>query len=191
QNSGTSYLIDSGAEIFVLPPNFAEQTSSDHSLILTPANMSPVKIYGQKSVTLDRGLHGTFCWIFIISDVSKPITGADSFCHFSLLLNFSRTKLLDPLTNFHSKCTECPCPDYRLFLILTNPVRRDKPVNHSVTYFIITHGNSVKVRVRSLSSTRYKIAKDEFEHMPDLGIIHRSSSNWSSALHVVPKKSGD
>ncbi|VDL62504.1 unnamed protein product [Hymenolepis diminuta] len=170
--------------------------------------MSPVKIYGQKSVTLDRGLHGTFCWIFIISDVSKPITGADSFCHFSLLLNFSRTKLLDPLTNFHSKCTECPCPDYRsitciqasespfypilkLFLILTNPVRRDKPVNHSVTYFIITHGNSVKVRVRSLSSTRYKIAKDEFEHMPDLGIIHRSSSNWSSALHVVPKKSGD
>ncbi|VDL58959.1 unnamed protein product, partial [Hymenolepis diminuta] len=27
--------------------------------------------------------------------------------------------------------------------------------------------------------------------MPDLGIICRSSSNWSSALHLVPKKSGD
>ncbi|KAM3172783.1 hypothetical protein ACTXT7_013833 [Hymenolepis weldensis] len=35
------------------------------------------------------------------------------------------------------------------------------------------------------------IAKDEFKHMSDLGINHRSSNNWSSAFHIVPKKSGD
>ncbi|VDL59509.1 unnamed protein product [Hymenolepis diminuta] len=68
---------------------------------------------------------------------------------------------------------------------------RDKPVNHSVTHSITNHGNPVKARVRRLSPTRYKIARDEFEHMLDLGNIRRSSSNWSSTYHLVPKKSGD
>ncbi|VDL65213.1 unnamed protein product, partial [Hymenolepis diminuta] len=108
----------------------------------------------------------------------------------------------------HTNCTEFPYPTYspitciqsskspfypilKKFPDLTNPVCREKPVNHSVTHAIITKGNPVKARVRRLSPTRYKIAKDEFEHMLDLGIIRRSSSNWSSALHLVPKKSGD
>ncbi|VDL61707.1 unnamed protein product [Hymenolepis diminuta] len=82
-------------------------------------------------------------------------------------------------------------PILKRFPDLTNPVCRDKLVNHSVTHSITTHGNPVKVRARRLSSTRYKIAKDEFKHTLNLDIIHRSSSNWPSALHLVPKKSGD
>ncbi|VDL63295.1 unnamed protein product [Hymenolepis diminuta] len=102
--------------------------------------------------------------------------------------------------------THNPCPTYcpitciqssespfysilKKFSDLTNPFCRDKPVNHSVTHSITTNGNPVKARVRHLSPTRYKIAKDEFEHMLDLGIIRRSSNNWWSALHLVPKKS--
>ncbi|VDL64854.1 unnamed protein product [Hymenolepis diminuta] len=72
---------------------------------------------------------------------------------------------------------------------LVNPVC--KSVNHSVTHFITTHENSVKSRVPRLSPTQYKITMDEFEHMLNLGIIHHFSNNWSSALHMVPKKSGD
>lgn len=37
----------------------------------------------------------------------------------------------------------------------------------------------------------YKIAKNEFEHIVNLGIIRRSSSNWSFTLNMFPKKSGD
>ncbi|VDL58972.1 unnamed protein product [Hymenolepis diminuta] len=150
----------------------------------------------------------TFRWIFIIADVSKPIIGADFLCHLRLLLDLRGKKLLDPLTSLHSKCTEYPCPTYssiiciepsespfysilKKFPDLTNPLCRNKPVNHSVTHSITTNENPVKSRIRRLSLTRYKIAKDEFEHMIDLGIIHRSSSNWSSALHLVSKKSGD
>ncbi len=40
----------------------------------------------------------------------------------------------------------------------------------------------------SLTEAGNQQAKDEFEHMLDLGIIRRSSSNWPSALHMEPKK---
>ncbi|VDL60367.1 unnamed protein product [Hymenolepis diminuta] len=99
------------------------------------------------------------------------------------------------------KSTEYPCLSYcsitciqpsdshlptvlRKFPDLTDP---DKPVNHSVT----THGNLVKPRARHLFPTRHEITKDEFERILGLGISCRSSSNWSSALPSVHKKSGD
>ncbi|VUZ50495.1 unnamed protein product [Hymenolepis diminuta] len=188
RNSGTSYLIDSGAEISVLPSTPTNRSFSNHPLILAAANDSPIKTYGQKSVTLDLGLRRTFRWIFTIADVSKPIIGANFLCHFELLLDHRRKKLLDPLTSLHSKCSEYPCSTYspitciqssespfysilKKFQDLINPVCCDKPVNHSVIHFIITYGNPVKARVRRLSPTRYKSARDEFEHMLDLGII--------------------
>ncbi|VDL59796.1 unnamed protein product [Hymenolepis diminuta] len=139
------------------------ELSQDYPLILAAASGSPIKTYGQKSVTLDLGPRRTFRWIFIFADVSKPIIGADFLCRFELLLN----------------------------LHLTNPVCRGKPVNHSLTHSITIHGNPVKARVRRLSPTRYQIAKEEFEHMLDLGSIRRPSSNWSSALHLTLKKFGD
>uniref|UniRef100_A0A0R3SZK2 Peptidase A2 domain-containing protein n=1 Tax=Hymenolepis diminuta TaxID=6216 RepID=A0A0R3SZK2_HYMDI len=154
-------LIDFGAEISVLPPTPAHRNSLDQPLILAAANGSPIKTYGQKSVTLDLGLRRTFRWIFTIADVSKPIIGADLLCHFGLLLDLRRKKLLDPLKSLHTNCTEFPCPTYspitciqsskspfypifKKFPDLTNLVRRDKPVNHSVTHAIITKGNPVK-----------------------------------------------
>ena len=36
-----------------------------------------------------------------------------------------------------------------------------------------------------------KVARQEFDHMLQLGIIRPSSSAWSSPLHLVPKKTGD
>ncbi|VUZ49592.1 unnamed protein product [Hymenolepis diminuta] len=97
RNSGISYLIGSGVEIFVLSPTLAYRISLDHSLIPTAANGSPIKTYDQKSVT--------FLWIPIIDNVSKP----DFLCHFGLPLDLSRKKLPDPL---HYQCTECLRPNY-------------------------------------------------------------------------------
>ena len=46
----------------------------------------------------------------------------------------------------------------------------------------------MSARTRRLAPERLKIARKEFEHMLDLGIIRPSSSDWSSPLHMVPKK---
>ena len=49
----------------------------------------------------------------------------------------------------------------------------------------------MNARPRRLSSDKLHIAKAEFNHMHDLGIIRPSKSPWSSPLHMVPKKNGD
>ena len=40
-----------------------------------------------------------------------------------------------------------------------------------------------------LSPDKLAVAKQEFEHLLEQGIIRASSSQWSSPLHMVPKKS--
>ncbi len=63
----------------------------------------------------------------------------------------------------------------------------DTPILHDVQHHIETTGPPVSTRPRRLAPERFKIAKQEFEHMMQLGIIQPSKSAWSSALHMVPK----
>ena len=53
-----------------------------------------------------------------------------------------------------------------------------------------TTGPPVHARSRRLDPVKLVIAKAEFENMERLGIIRRSSSPWSSPLHIVAKKGG-
>lgn len=64
-------------------------------------------------------------------------------------------------------------------------------VKHKVTHHLITTGPPVHSRTRRFAPERLKIARAEFEHMMQLGIIRPSSSPWAAPLHMVPKKSGD
>ena len=69
----------------------------------------------------------------------------------------------------------------------SRPCYNESSVKHSVTYHIRTTGPSVFCRPRRLAPDCLKIAKSEFDHMLQLGIIRASDSSWSSPLHMVPK----
>ena len=64
----------------------------------------------------------------------------------------------------------------------------DTPVQHDVTHHIMTSGPPISARPRRLAPERLHIARQEFEHMLQLGIVRPSSSAWSSQLHMVTKK---
>ena len=74
------------------------------------------------------------------------------------------------------------------FLAVTQPCSIEQPIKHDVTHYIKTTGPPVCARTRRLAPERLQIARQEFEHMMQLGIVRPSSSNWSSPLHMVPKK---
>ena len=93
-------------------------------------------------------------------------------CHFP-----ASTPYTDLLQRFPD--LSCPCYD-------------PSTVQYSVTHHIHTTGPSVFCHPRRLAPDRLKIAKSEFGHMLQLGIIQNSDSSWSSPLHMVPKPtSGD
>jgi hypothetical protein len=71
---------------------------------------------------------------------------------------------------------------------LTQVCSPDTPVRHEVTHHIMTSGPPISARPRRLAPERLHIARQEFEHMLQLGIVRPSSSALSSPLHMVPKK---
>ena len=143
---------------------------------------------------------------FVIADVAMPILGADFLRHFGLIVDMGRHRLSDSSTNLEVKGRTVDQPALCLTLLplsqnsfqailkeyptvlQTSP---QQPVKHTVTHHIQTTGPPTHSATRRLSPAKLNIAKKEFEHMLQLGIIRPSSSAWSSPLHMVPKKSGD
>ncbi|WP_204107641.1 reverse transcriptase family protein [Streptococcus dysgalactiae] len=72
---------------------------------------------------------------------------------------------------------------------LTKPSFELRDTKHGICHPIITNGRSVFSRPRRVAPDKLWIAKAEFEHMLQLGIIRPSCSKWASPLHMVPKKS--
>ena len=92
---GLRFLVDTGAEVSILPPSHAECKCSP---TLQAVNSSFIATYSTRSLTLDLGLRRTFHWVFVIADVERPILGADFLRHFHLLVDMKRTHLIDSTT---------------------------------------------------------------------------------------------
>lgn len=145
--------------------------------------------------------------MFLVADVGRAILGADFFQHHSLLVDVKRKRLLDSTTKlsiqgiattetpvFASICTQVqgtfqsPLSE---FPSLTRPPDWTRLVAHDVAHHIPTTGPPVFCRPRRLAPEKLQIARAEFDHMLELGIVRPSSSSWASPLHMVFKKNGD
>ncbi|BHF61905.1 hypothetical protein SprV_0100488500 [Sparganum proliferum] len=202
------FLVDTGAQISVVPPTPVDRRCPSPGLHLQAANCSPISTFGSRSLTLNIGLRRSFSWIFVIADVPHAILGSDFLAEFDLLVDCRRSCLLDRttglsvrgLTPFNDSCnlsvldTGIACP-YRDLLLqhpnITKPQFRSGEIQHDVVHHIRTSGPQVFARPRRLAPSRLQAAKAEFEHMLQLGIIRPSESPWASPLHMVPKATSD
>ena len=94
------YLIDTGAEIRVMPPR-PEDSNCYHSpdnVQFQAANGSSIQTFGRRSVKVELGLAKPFTWNFTIADFTKPILGADFLRYYGLLVDLGRKRLMDAET---------------------------------------------------------------------------------------------
>ncbi len=71
-----------------------------------------------------------------------------------------------------------------------NAEGRLPPSTHGVEHHIVTSGRPVTAKFRRLDDSKLAAAKAEFAAMEKEGIVRRSSSCWSSPLHMVAKGDG-
>ena len=99
KSSGYRFLIDTGAEISVLPPSRSDRKHPQKGSDLLAVNGSAITTYGKRSLTLNLGLRRTFRWVFIIANVQSPIIGADFLRQYSLLVDVKHCCLVDSITH--------------------------------------------------------------------------------------------
>jgi len=204
RNSGRSFLVDTGAKVSVFPATGADTRSGRTGPPLQAANGTVIRSYGTRSIALS--IDGRkFNWDFIVANVTQPLLGADFLCAHNLMVDVKGQRLVD-ITTFssvplnyapgqslgvHSVSTNSTYTDILAeFPEILTPTFSSSAARHGVEHFIPTTGAPIHSRARRLPPDKLAIAKEEFKHMEELGIIRRSSSQWSSPLHMVPKSSG-
>ncbi|XP_071044590.1 uncharacterized protein [Parasteatoda tepidariorum] len=198
KESATQFLIDTGAEISVIPPQPKEKRSVA-KLELFAANGTKIKTYGQKLLNLDLGLRRSFNWPFVIADVNKPIIGIDFLSHFHLLVDSKNRKLIDGITSLSSigdpgygavsPTLNTVQNQYEAILkefpdLLRPTLAYNKIKSHNIAHFIETKGAPVTARARRLSAEKLKAAKAEFDFMLQQGLCRPSKSSWASPLQT-------
>ncbi|BHF77537.1 hypothetical protein SprV_0602064400 [Sparganum proliferum] len=182
------FLVDTEAQISVVPPTPADRRFPSPGLHLQTANCSPILKFGSLFLTLNIGLRRSFTWIFVIVDVAHVILDPDFLANFDLPADCRRARLLDRKTSlFVRGLTPFTVPT-NLSLLDTDIASsfRELPIRHSniinlqfrsgevqddVVHHIRTPGSPLFARLRRLAPERFQAAKAEFEYMLQLGII--------------------
>lgn len=205
RNSNLSFLVDTGANISVLPRKKGD-IAKPLPFQLYAANNSTISTYGERTLTLDLNLRRPYKWKFIVADVTKPIIGADFLRHHQLIVDLKNRRLIDGVTNLKVnaplRVSDMPTirsidmsQSYHDILAqypgITRLTSMQLNSNINVQHFIETQGQPIHSRARPIPPHRFETVKKEFENMIEQGLCRPSKSPWSSPLHIVPKKNGD
>lgn len=203
---GVTYLIDTGADVSVLPATAHDRRFKHCSTELTAANGSSIKTFGKTRRQIMLGnLHYTH--EFYIAEVTRPILGADFFRSHHIAIDVRGRKLLN-LSNgrLHamqssqnaesvSGLSTRQHSEYdgilQQFPGLLIPSFHSAGSKHGVEHFIETSGPPVSARARRLDPERLASAKATFKEMEEQGIVRKSKSPWASPLHMVKKQNGE
>lgn len=204
-STNMQFLIDTGADVSVIPRGLRSAGIKPTSIQLFAANGTPIKVYGESLLKVNLGLRREFSWTFLIADVTSGIIGADFICHHDLLIDLKRRRLIDNNTRleaigFLTRTTEysiktfsADSPYADLLAMFPSITRLAPPGTVSKTtvfHRIETMGRPTYARPRRLPPDKLIAARAEFEHLMKLGICRPSSSNWASPLHMVKKADG-
>ncbi|GFW53838.1 retrovirus-related Pol polyprotein from transposon opus [Trichonephila clavipes] len=206
RETGCQFLVDSGADVSILPWKKTKGECQASQYKLYAANGTEIPTYGLKILTLDLGLRRPFQWPFIIAKVKRGIIGADFLQKFQLLIDLHNRKLIDGVTNLSIKGEVATIQENNDLSIvnraskyfnllksypdLTKPNLVNRVVKHGVKHHILITGQPVYSKARQLAPDKLKLAKQEFQFMLDNDIIRPSKSQWASPLHLVNKKDG-
>ncbi|KAK2577095.1 hypothetical protein KPH14_001014 [Odynerus spinipes] len=155
---GIRYLIDTGADISVLPKAILSTKKSPEQAKLYAANGTSIKTFDIANKRLVDGTTELYA-PGQLSNVPLPMLS-----------------IIDKSDKFHKLLEE--------FIDVTKPCPIKEGV-HDIKHHIITKGNPVVEKARRLPPNKYKAAKESIEEMIRNGIYQPSSSNWSSPIHLV------
>ena len=206
RHTGTSFLVDTGADVSVFPASAADKHTRAPFGTLTAANGSKIKTWGQRTLTFNLGKGRTYQQDFYVADVTRPILGANFFIAHNVAIDLRGRRLIDlnhgdtfstmsePNANILSGLSLAPSNSFEKLLQkfpdIQTPHFEPQVNKHGVEHYIITESPPTHPRPRRLPADKLSIAKDEFQKLEQAGIVRRSNSPWSSPLHIVPKASG-
>ncbi|XP_015118221.1 uncharacterized protein LOC107041919 [Diachasma alloeum] len=167
QETKVRFLIDTGADLCVLPRRLVRGPQRKSTYELLAANGTVIPTYGTINIALNLRLRRTFPWRFVIADVSKPIIGADFLFHYGLMVDPCNGRLVDSLTSLTSlgQVEAVDLPNIKTvtgtsqyhellqqFPNLTRPDGTGKPPQHSTKHHIqTTPGPPVNSKPRRLA----------------------------------------
>ena len=181
----------------VLPATGLDTRTHPTGPSLKAANGSTIRTYGTRTTKLCLASR-QYEWDFIVTDVSRPLLGANFLHAHSLLVdlkggcrNLSLHSLRKARENApHIDAISVSSDPYAKLLMefpdITVPNFSTTATKHTVEHYITTKGPPVHAHACRLPPD--KLA--EFDRMQDMGIVRHSSSQWASPLHMVPKASG-
>ena len=202
KRSGQKFLIDTGAEISVLPAPRNKRTLPSLQTLVA-ANNTPINVYGHQRCTVDFGLKRKYQWNFCIADVEQAIIGADFIVHYGILVDLKNKQLTDEKTRKtiiasldSSKPQEVSSIKYNFTKILNDfpeltGLAPNRMTSHNVKHHIPTKGTPVAEPCRRLAADKYEAVKKEIEFLLAQKMIRPSSSPWASPIHCTKKANGE
>jgi predicted aspartyl protease len=202
--SGEEFLVDTGAEVSVIPLRLKETASlSASGPRLRAANGSDIKSYGtcRRTIMLDGERYRPR---FVLAEIDKCILGADFLTKEQLLVDVFNGQLVKPgpWSTVRGQWTEQKemCKGLRAvtqsspFVDLMEQypalIKFEislPPVQHEVEHVLQVTGRPFRLPFRNLSAEKLAAAKKEFESLLKLGVCRRGRGQWASPLHMVSK----